>query len=196
MEQNIYSGMPMRYLGNGLMVVWIYLKGPIPLGMAKWMYANTGSNIDGDNLILTEGAAFVCSLTSEVGPGGFWDAMDDKGASYFGNGYREGDKIPFYPANIDSKGRDNFVAKRVPPLPNTMQMPQSLGASEYHAAFTLQPIGGEPLPSFTNVPKGKFSIPSKGHRVLVAFYDYNIQPAIIRTLPYQEEYANTVDKVK
>lgn len=194
MEQVLYSGTALSYLGDGKVSVWIPLKGPVPLGWSKWLYANTGSALDGSNLSMVENSSFICTISTPIGAGGWWKTLPEKGASFFGNGYREGQSIPYYPSLIDSKGRDSYVARNYPAIPSKMILPQSMGASSYHAVFTLQEIGGDPIPTIINPPKGKFAIPSPGHRVLVAFYDMNINPAVIALLPYEEEFKSTIDR--
>lgn len=194
MENFLYSGTVLGYLGNGYVSVWIPMKGPIPDGLSKFLYANTGSVLDGANLSMCENVAFKCSIATPVKKNGWWRAMPDKAASYFGDGYREGDGIPFYPSLIDSKGRDSYVARRHPPLPSRMEMPQSLPAANYHTVFTLQEIGGDPIPNILNPPKGDYTLPGPGDRVLVAWRDRNLNPVIIGMLPYEEQYKETIDR--
>lgn len=196
MGQNIFTGMPLGYLGSGKVIVWIPLKGNIPLGMAKWLYRNTGSVMDGGVLSTSENSAYVCRIALPVQDGGWWTPLPDKGASYFGNGYREGDSVPFYPALINENGTENYNPKYYPNIPSSIEMPQSLGAATYSSVTTLQTCGGDIIPHMINPPKGNFAIPTDGHRVLVAFYDENIQPAIIAILPFEEEFENSIDKIR
>ena len=198
MDQNIYTGKVIDYIGRGEVTVWIPLKGPIPLGMAKWIYGNTGSVMDGENLATCTSASFKCRLISPVQPSGYWNPQGDKAANFFGNGYREGDPIPFYPALISKKkGKifDNYAPRRSPNIPSRITMRQSLGAAEYMAHYILQSIGGDPIPTYTNLPKGQFSKPTPGETVVVAFHDYSVMPGVLGVLPDGDQYEHTIDRV-
>lgn len=198
MEQNIYTGKILDYIGSGEVSVWITLKGPIPLGMSRWIYANTGSVMDGENLSTCSAASFRCRLMIPVQPSGWWDPQTDKGANFFGNGYREGDTIPYYPSLIKkTNGRniDNFAPRRSPNIPSSILMPQSIGASEYQAHYVLQKIGGDSIPTYINPPKGQFSKPTPGEIAIVAFHDYSVQPVVLGILPDREQYQQTIDKI-
>lgn len=195
-DQNIFTGTVIGYLGKGRVLVWIPMKSGVPIGMAKWKYRNTGSVIDGKNLSFCENSAYVCRLMLPVQEGGFWNPMDDKSASYFGNGYREGENIPHYPSLVKENGIENYNPKHFPNIPFRVEMPQALGASSYSATFTLQTLGGDHIPQMINPPKGDFKVPTPGHRVMVAFYDQSAAPAIIGILPYEEEYEFSYDKIK
>lgn len=194
-EQNIFAGTVIGYIGKGKVLVWIPMKSGVPLGMAKWLYRNTGSVIDGNNLSFCENSAYVCRMMLPVQNGGWWNPLSNKSASYFGNGYRDGEAIPNYPSLIDKNGIENYNPKHYPNIPFKVEMPQALGAASYSAAFTLQTLGGDVIPQLINPPKGDFKIPTSGHRVLVAFYDQSISPAVIGILPYEEEYEFSFDKI-
>ena len=74
-------------------------------------------------------------------------------------------------------------------------MRQSLGAAEYMAHYILQKIGGDPIPTFSNLPKGQFSKPTPGENVIVAFHDFSVMPVVLGVLPDGDQYEHTIDRV-